>query len=258
MIIGLYGKTHFELEQYIDLKTFDEIQMDVWKGIATAKSIVNNGYLIENPVYDKKDLSDTHSYKPLMTAYQEYLSLPDNDPLKVQAQEIEKDFGYNALATFLKYAYGAHDHGSHYLFWDHSPGWRSNDIKRNLTETTKHFPSLMNWIDGLITKGVFSKIGRAYIIAIDSNGYSCEHRDPPLDPDLDETVSPEFIHIRPNLKRSFYVYDPETKEKHYIKSRISWWNDKDMHGGDVCIEPTYAIRLDGIFTDEFKRQLKIL
>lgn len=257
-MLGLYGKSHFELEEFIDLSVFDSIQMDIWKGIATAKSIVNNGYLIDEPVYQLEDLSNQYVFKPLMTAYQEYRMLSEDHPLKVQGIEIEKNYGYNALATFLKYAYGAHDHGSHYLFWDHSPGWRSNDIDRNLTKTVDHFPSLIAWIDNLITQGIFLKIGRAYLIAMDSNGYSCEHRDPPLDPDLDKTTSPEFIHIRPNLKRPFYIYDTENKQRHYIQSRVAWWNDKDMHGGDLCIEPSYAIRLDGIFTDQFKRKIKIL
>lgn len=257
-MLGLYGQSHLELEEFIDLTVFDNIQLDIWTGIATAKPIVNNGYLIDQPVYKKEDLSKEQVYKPLMTAYQEYRKLPDSDPLKIKGDEIENEYGYNALATFLKYAYGAHDHGSHYLFWDHSPGWRTRDISRNITEAVKHFPSLIAWIDDLISQDVFSKIGRAYLIAMDSNGYSPEHRDPPLDPDLDELTSPEFIHIRPNLKRPFYVYDTENKQKHYIQSRVAWWNDKDMHGGDLCIEPTYAIRLDGMFTDKFKRKINIL
>jgi len=207
-MLGVYNRTHFELDEFVDLKSFDAIQVSIWKGIATAKSLANHGYLVSTSLFDKSDLSYEKPFISLIEAYREYLKLDDSDPIKVAGVEITKLYGNNELATFLKYAYKAHDLGSHYLLWDHFSNWRH------------------------------------------------EHRDPVLDPDLDKDASPEFIHIRPNLKRPFYVYNPETKQKHYINSRVCWWNDKDLHGGDATIEPSYAVRLDGVFTDEFRTKLR--
>ena len=70
-------------------------------------------------------------------------------------------------------------------------------------------------------------------------------------------MSPEFIHVRPTVDRPFYVYDTEQKKKHYIESRVGWWNDKDLHGGEVSPKPSYALRIDGIFTDEFRKKIGI-
>jgi hypothetical protein len=251
-MLGVYNRTHFELDEFVDLKSFDAIQVSIWKGIATAKSLANHGYLVSTSLFDKSDLSYEKPFISLIEAYREYLKLDDSDPIKVAGVEITKLYGNNELATFLKYAYKAHDLGSHYLLWDHFSNWRSFE-HQELTLLANHFPELVSWINNLT---IFSKIGRAYIIAFDSNGCSHEHRDPVLDPDLDKDASPEFIHIRPNLKRPFYVYNPETKQKHYINSRVCWWNDKDLHGGDATIEPSYAVRLDGVFTDEFRTKLR--
>lgn len=257
-MIGLYGRTHFELEDYIDLKQFDQIQMDIWKGIAVAKPISDHGYLISKKLYEDGDLSSTMPVMPLMEAYQNYLALPVDNKIKLTGDQIFKEHGYNALSTFLKYAYGAHDLCYHYLLWDHHEGWRSDLNHRRLTKISRYFSTLIDWVDSLITNEIFSNIGRAYIIAIDSKGHSFEHRDPPLDPDVDSNIFPEFIHIRPNTKRPFYVFDPDENKKHYVESRIGWWNDRDVHGGEAILEPSYAIRIDGIFNDNFRRRLCIL
>lgn len=254
---GLYGFTHFELEEFVDLKFFDDIQIDIWKGIATAKPIAQHGYLPSYLIYDPTELSSELSVEPLMKSYQDYKTLPDNDPIKIVGEEINKEHGYNALTTFLKYAYGSHDLYYHYLFWDHYKGWSPNLNHRQLTPIASHFPKLMEWFDKLISDGIFFNIGRAYLIAIESNGHSFEHRDPHLDPDLDSRLSPEFLHIRPTVERPFYVYDPDQKKKHYINSRVGWWNDRDLHGGEVSGKPSYAIRIDGIFTEDFRKKIGI-
>lgn len=256
-MLGLYGRTHFELEQFIDIKSLDDLQVDIWKGIATARSAAQHGYLPKYLIYNPNELSCDLKVEPLMKSYQTYRSLSVDDPVKIAGEQINESYGHNAFTTFLKYAYGAHDSCSHYLFWDHYKGWRQNLGHRELSTISQHFPSLIDWIDKLVTDGVFFNIGRAYLIAIDSNGHSFEHRDPALDPDLDPNISPEFIHIRPNLDRLFYVYDAEKKKKYYINSRVGWWNDRDIHGGDTSPAPSYAIRIDGIFTDEFRKQIGI-
>lgn len=253
---GLHGQPHYELEEFVDMKSFDNIQLDIWKGIAIAKPKVRHGYLTPYLIYNPADLSSELTVRPLMAAYQDYKALPNSDPIKLAGEEINAVHGYNALTTFLKYAYGAHDACSHYLFWDHFPGWRSNTDHREFTDIVEHFPTLISWIDKLVIDGIFSNIGRAYLIAIESNGHSFEHCDPALDPDVESDVYPEFIHIRPNLNRPFYIYDTVEKKKHYINSRVGWWNDRDMHGGEMVGEPSYAIRIDGIFTAEFRNKIR--
>ena len=250
----LYGRTHFELEEFINLENFDKIQIDIFKGIAQAKIEAPHGYTPSPLPFNISDLS--FQFKSLMIVYQDYLKLSETDPIRVAGDELESKHGHTAFTTFLKYVYGAHDLTSHYSFWDYYPEWQTNPEKRTLSNIANHFPSLISYIDSLITDGIFSSIGRAYLIAVDSNGYSHEHRDPPAD--FNYASFPEFIHIRPNLKRPFYVYDPYSSQRHYINSRVGWWNDSDIHGGEVTMEPSYAIRIDGIFTNSFRDRIGIL
>lgn len=254
---GLYGQTHFEFENHIDMAAFDAIQLDILKGIATAKPLSQHGYLPSYLIYDPSDLSSELTVEPLMKSYQIYKDLPENNPIKEIGSKIKEDYGHNGLTTFLKYVYGSHDLYYHYLFWDYYKGWSSKPKEKKSTPIAAHFPKLMEWLEQLVDDAVFFNIGRVYLIAIESNGHSFEHKDPPLDPDADPNISPEFIHIRPTTERPFYVYDTELKEKHYIKSRIGWWNDRDIHGGEVSGKPSYAIRIDGIFTDEFRKKIGI-
>lgn len=252
-MIGLNGKTHYELEQFIDMASFDQIQTEIIKGLAISKPLAQNG-ILHNPI-DVTKTSYKPNFKPLFQAYREFQKLPVHDPVRQIGEELRTAYGENTLSTFLKFVYNAHDLCSFYSFWSSEPGWKKKPQTRNLTEIAVCFPSLLKWIDNLVTTGVFSHIGRVYLVTQDSGGVSFEHRDPPSDPESDQPE--EFIHVRPNLNRPFYVYDPLTKEKFYIKSRVGWWNDKDIHGGEPTVEPSYALRVDGIFTTEFKKKIGI-
>ena len=54
-----------------------------------------------------------------------------------------------------------------------------------------------------------------------------------------------------------YEWDPETKNKTYINSRAAWWNDQDWHGGERIMEQSYSLRIDGKFTNDFRKKLGI-
>ena len=102
---------------------------------------------------------------------------------------------------------------------------------------------------------VFSHIGRATFFVQEAGGISFEHKDPSVDPEYPDVPS-EFIHLSPSVDRPFYVRDFETEEKTYIRTRAGYWNDQDYHGGDPVMKPTYSLRIDGRFTDEFKAKIK--
>lgn len=254
-LLGLYGKPVIDLEKFVDMKSFDELQLDIVTGIAISKYKVNHGFLLNNNAVDRADMSVDLKFTMLDDAYKTFLSLPNDDPVKIRGDMINNEYGYNAFVVYLKYIYGAHDLMSYYQLWDFYPGWRTN-LTRNYRIIADDFKSLIAWIDKLITDNIFEKIGRAYLLAVESNGYSFEHRDPRLDPDMTIDEIPEFIHFRPDLKRPFYVYEHDTNTRHYLSTRASWWNDRDLHGGEPIMEPTYAIRIDGVFTKEFREKIK--
>jgi hypothetical protein len=250
-MFGINGNTHLELEQFIDLTEFDNIQIDIWKGLALSKNLAIPAQF-KNPTDEQYKSYSNSNIKPLFSAYTEFCKLPDDSPLKQAGLEIEKH-SKHAFAEFIRYAFEAHDHYTLYNLLESDPGWTTSKTPLRPTEVSNYFPSLVEWILNLVDKEIFTCIGRAYLISLDSFGVSFEHRDAPADPE--STIDSQFLHIRPNLKRPFYVYDPDSKEKFYVKSRVGWWNDKDTHGGDSVPEPTYAIRIDGVFSNMFKNKI---
>jgi len=153
---------------------------------------------------------------------------------------------------------GAYDPYTYYFLWEEG-SWDDRTAPRKLTEEAKYFPNVVKWVEQTITNGIFEHIGRVIFFVCDADGISWEHRD------LSGEQGPkgysphrnEFIHIRPNLERPFYLWDPETKNKHYINCRAAWWNDQDWHGGDRIMRQSYGLRIDGKFTEEFRKKLGI-
>jgi hypothetical protein len=42
-----------------------------------------------------------------------------------------------------------------------------------------------------------------------------------------------------------------------LNTRAAWWNDVDWHGGERIMEQSYGLRIDGKFTQDFRKQLGI-
>jgi len=64
------------------------------------------------------------------------------------------------------------------------------------------------------------------------------------------TRKDQFIWFSPNKTKRFYVRDDN--EKHYIESRFCYFDNANIHGSDMIESNTFSIRVDGLFSDEFK------
>ncbi|HZF95268.1 MAG TPA: hypothetical protein VEZ20_10415 [Allosphingosinicella sp.] len=66
----------------------------------------------------------------------------------------------------------------------------------------------------------------------------------------------EFIWLRTNFSKPFYMLDPETGEKRYVRSHSAWFDTVNQyHGADAADGLSFSIRVDGRFTDGFRRQI---
>lgn len=224
---SINGKSYIDLSNYVDLSKFDEMQPNIFRGFALAKEFAQVGNLDILPEWLNLD-STEKSYKPLIIAYEEYKQLPNDDPLIVNSSGLTID----QLATYLKFAFGGYD-----LY-----------ITYHIHLIEKYFSEFNQWMKNL---DIFESIDNAFIMTMESGGIAFDHQHPPMYNDDTDKPS-EFIYIRPNLDRPFYVRDNETLEKFYIDSRVAYWNDQDRHGGDAVLKPTYSVRIEGKFTQEFK------
>ena len=116
------------------------------------------------------------------------------------------------------------------------------------TDNAVHFPKLIEFIK----KAPFKEFGRIEMFVCDANNGVPEHIDA-MDDDDPNRPPGDFLWFTPRGNdKMFYVYD-DKGNKHYA-SHISWFNERDPHGSDPVPYSTYSIRVDGVFTDEFKKK----
>jgi hypothetical protein len=167
----------------------------------------------------------------------------EDDPFKIAG----KDLTYNQLTDYLKNAYGAYD------FYRVFP---ILEDKGTPGEVAKHFPNLTKWVLGFKDAGIIKSFHSSNLLSVDAGGIPWEHFDPS---DGTETPGflPEFLHIKTDCDRPFYMLNIETNERTFMNTRVAWWNERDWHGGLPIYRPTYTLRINGYFTDEFKRKVGI-
>jgi hypothetical protein len=111
----------------------------------------------------------------------------------------------------------------------------------------EEFAELMAFIETL----PFKAHGRMLIM------YDDVARPVPAHRDHEETeVCHDFIWLRTNLDKPFYMLDHRTGEKLYVTSYSAWFDSvNQFHGSDEHDGLSFSIRVDGIFTDEFKARI---
>jgi len=261
VIKGINGQPYFDMESYLDMNTFAALQPEIIRGFAEAREYAKEGTWMA-PGFTFKDMSYRLHWKPIYQAMEEFMALPKDDPIYLGGIDLYRDFkNYkirNKFTRYLKMSMGAYDPYIYYFLWEEG-SWDDRTAARKLTEEAAYFPNTVAWVESLIGKGIFEHIGRVIFFHCEADGIPFEHRDLDAKNGMDQTFPHrnEFIHIRPNTKKAMYLWDPETKNKTYLNTRAAWWNDQDWHGGERIMEPSYALRIDGKFTDQFRKKLGI-
>jgi hypothetical protein len=117
------------------------------------------------------------------------------------------------------------------------------------TAEAEEFAPLMEFIASL----PFTATGRI-IVMYDFNG-----RPVPAHRDHDSAdLCHEFIWFRTNFAKPFFMLDPETGEKRYVASHSAWFDTVNQyHGADAAEGLSFSIRVDGRFSEDFRRQIPL-
>jgi hypothetical protein len=236
-------RPYIDLENYIDLKTFDKLIPEICKGI----TLSSNYRVIGCQEIYPGSINPTAqglNFTPLYEVYEIWKNLPEDDPLKVSG----KDLNYNQLTEYLKYGFGGYDLYSRLVLFEDC----QTEIK--LEKCADFFPNLINWIVGLKKENIFSNISGATIFVLDAGGVPFEHRDPAKTSE-ELSVIPEFLHIKTDLDRPFYVRNPQTTEKVFMNTRAAWWDERNWYGGEPINKSTITLRIDGNFSQQFKGKI---
>ncbi len=113
------------------------------------------------------------------------------------------------------------------------------------TEAAEEFSELMDFIRSL----PFSSTGRILIMYDDLPRPVSAHRDH----DVVE-VCHEFVWFRTNLSKPFYMLDHRTGRKLSVSSYSAWFDTvNQFHGSDPIDGLSFSVRVDGHFTEEFRK-----
>lgn len=115
------------------------------------------------------------------------------------------------------------------------------------TREAEEFAPLMEFIATL----PFQATGRM-IVMYDFNGRAVPaHRDHDI-----ADLCHEFVWFRTNFSKPFFMLNPATGEKRYVASHSAWFDTVNQyHGADAASGLSFSIRVDGRFTDEFRRNI---
>ena len=114
-------------------------------------------------------------------------------------------------------------------------------------EEANEFAPLMDFIATL----PFEATGRMLIMYDDSGRAVSAHKDHDS-----RELCHEFIWFRTNFAKPFYMLNPETSEKLYVTSHSAWFDTVNQyHGADDNGGLSISIRVDGIFSEAFRRQI---
>lgn len=264
MIKGINNKIYFDLDQYLDINGFKELHPKICRGFAEAREFAKEGTWM-SPGFDLRDASYILNWKPIYKTVEEYIALPDDHPIKLNSIDLYKNIkdhtSRNKFTRFIKASMGAYDPYVYYFLWEEG-SWDDRTAPRKLTKEAEYFPEVVTWVENLIAENIFDHIGRVIFFLCDHDGIPFEHRD--LDGKngvykLHEYSDHrnEFIHLRSNTKKGFYIWDPEKQNKYYLNCHAAWWNDQDWHGGEKIMEQSYSLRIDGKFSNAFRQKLGI-
>lgn len=242
---GIGGVPYIDVSKFIDIDGLSALNQEICSGIALSQ--------MKAGIYGP-GIVDSEKYGNFLFMQKEI----DSNP------QLVKDYRWDQMDTnqrrlFLKlyknlyspnnsvYLKEAKDMTNLKVYLD-----KANDELYTWNDNIKHFPKLKGWLDSLIGT-VFTHFGRTLFFIHEHDCKLLTHRDGTQY----RPHKTEFIWFNPTENKSFYIYNEDTLERHYVKSKAAFFNDLDMHGGDPTPHMTWSLRIDGVFTEDFRQKLQI-
>jgi hypothetical protein len=257
MIKGIGGIPYINLDPYLDIEGFKELHYEMCYGIT--KSSKKEGNICKpSGIGDYQALS-----KPLYQAIEEYFALPEDHKIRIYGKMIGELDNRDEFVRYLKLSLGAYDPYKFIFIKTENGGWESRFEEKPWTEDAQHFPNLVKWLKSLADpqgQDVFEYLGRVIFMLSEHDVKMPRHRDIILPEEDYSNHRHEYIHIRPNADKGFFIADgPYTKDEdlQWVDCHACFFNDQDWHGGRHSDKQSFSLRIDGKFTDEFRNKIGI-
>ena len=242
---GISGKPFIDCEAHLDIKYLEDLNLEICTGIAVSD--------IKAGVYGP-GVENAERYGNFMLL--RYKMSAD----KSQVGERWRKMTHNQQNIFAKLY--CHLYNPSTVCYLREPSKGSNHLLSYMkkgdetsfewTNNINNFPNLKVWLDSLIGT-VFEQYGRILFFIHDHDCSLVLHRDGMKS----IPHKNEFLWINPMGLKKFYVYDEDTETRYDVHAKAAFFNDLDMHGGDVNSQMTWTLRIDGVFTQQFREKLGI-
>lgn len=265
-IIGIGGKPYLNLDSYIESSDFSLINDEICLGLARVETGAAGGKHKTWRIVPESVLADGYNdYGQIIASFtdQEYarfISLADSPEKYDVAKRSVYDFGEGsedrlskAQCRYLEFRYKVYFPwrtcysflgGAHY-------NWFSKDRAEGKffkPEAELIFPRTVAFIRSL----PFKEIGRVHLLGLGAHDHANIHRDqnPQTYKKLDE-----FISFCPEGNKRLFVWNEASEQKTYLTSKVYWFNNVDYHGVEADPFFRYSIRVDGVFTESFRKKI---
>lgn len=237
MKIGTPEQPWINTDRFLDVERLKSLDLDIIKGICLAShDITAYGWNI----VERNDFIQARRY--ILD------ELPKDDPRRqafLELRTVRGDLNATALKLFTKLCFNTYSGGPCIVL--RRPlvyALKNFAYATNDTGNVAFFPTLMQFIATL----PFAEIGRVLIFLTDHDLVTPLHQD-----DSETPHKNEFLWFRSNLHKRFFVY--ENQQKHHIDSHSAFFNEHHWHGTDPLPQMCFSIRVDGVFTEQFRAQL---
>lgn len=242
---GIGEKPFIDCEPHLDIKTLEDLNLEICTGIAVSD--------IKAGVYGP-GVDNAERYGNFMKMKNQMLAD------QTEVGERWRKMSHNQQNIFAKLYF--HLYNPSTVCYLREPAKGADPILAYMrkgsgeayawTNNINNFTGLRTWLDSLIGT-VFEQYGRILFFIHEHDCGLLLHRD-----GLKSVPHKnDFLWINPTALKKFYVYDEDTNTRHDVLSKAAFFNDLDMHGGDVTSQMTWSLRIDGVFTQQFKEKLGI-
>jgi hypothetical protein len=232
---GIFSQPWFDLEPFLDINSLAARKHDIACALAATYHMRATGTVGQQRLlYDQSFVELTERQSRLRA---------QNDP---QFMDAARRLQPNQMAIWMKYQHDVVQLNEAIRLRVTTNGdYRIKHLAMACVDTPamQHWQFLKDWVNA---QRVFSEYGRMVVFVNEPGSVTITHRDYP--PGM--VQQDEFIWLAIDGRKRFWMMD-EDGTQHPITSRAAFFSSADLHGSDPNIYPSYSIRIDGVFSEEF-------
>lgn len=228
---GINSKPYINLDQYIDLEGLLTIRPQVIRALALSSTGFRPGSIGSGVSLNPSKFPDIN------------IALKESEGFTVEQ---------NLFST--KYMTPCSYMGQILVVQENHACFNSH-INSQVTRYSQHYKKFDVFHNWLWNQKIFAGIGSITVFMSEPYQSTPIHFNQPV---ISTGEKHQFVWIRFDHRKKFFVYDKDTDSKHYFDGHVSFFNDGDYHGTDTSELHAFSIRVDGIFSEEILDQVSDL